>query len=185
MENSGDLVKETIKALGFDQPEKITKLKEFLKIGAGELEEISKMRPNLLKKYMPILDSTYAHLQKFPETNKFLPDEATIRHLKGAQMQYFENLLSGNYDQNYVNSVVRVGLAHVRIDLQPEWYLGTYAGFLNGVVSVLFEELEGDSFLSKFSSQSNEKTLKSIQTFVKILFLDFNTHLKILHRPTS
>ncbi|MFQ5542929.1 MAG: protoglobin domain-containing protein [Nitrospiria bacterium] len=172
------MMQESIKSLGLDDPNRINTFKEFLEIDQACCDEIQKIKPAADKVVTDVLDEIYNHLQKFPDTNKFLPDEATIRRLKGAQRAYFDGLMSGNYDMKYINNVVRVGLAHVRIDLKPEWYLGTYSKYLCLVIGALFNENDGSSFVSRLKGGSDKELLSSIQSLIKIFFLDMTLTIK-------
>jgi len=172
------MVVETIRSLGFDNPARMATTKKFLEIDESTCDRVRALKPTAEKHINHILDDIYTHLQRFPETGKFLPNEATIDRLKGAQRVYFTKLMSGNYDSEYLENVVRVGLAHVRIDLKPEWYLGTYSKYLCAVVASLFDESKGDSFFSRLKADSKGELREAIQALIKVFFLDMTLTIK-------
>ncbi len=60
-----------------------------------------------------------------------------IDHLKTAQYDHWKRLFSARFDQEYFNSVRRVGLAHVRIGLEPHWYIAGYNNVLQQVSVIM------------------------------------------------
>ncbi|GBD48268.1 globin-coupled sensor protein [Methylopila sp. Yamaguchi] len=84
-----------------------------------------------------ILDGFYAHLSSQPEL------AARVRgnepRLKSAQGGHWERLFSGAFDAGYFDSVRRIGMAHVRIGLEPRWYIGGYAFVQDRLFQILGE----------------------------------------------
>src|SRR5207302_4801567 len=78
----------------------------------------------------------YHHLFAAPETASFLSDPQLLARLKQSQMQYFRELVSGEYGEAYFEKRLRVGEAHQRIGLEPNWYLGAY----NLYIQICFPE---------------------------------------------
>ena len=74
-----------------------------------------------------ILDGFYDGLMARGETRAFFPTRELAAHAKAAQKAHWGRLLSGRFDQEYLDSAERVGRAHFRIQLPFELYLGGYA----------------------------------------------------------
>jgi rsbT co-antagonist protein RsbR len=88
-----------------------------------------------------IVEGLYELLLGHPESRTFFPDDATIRHVKKLQHQYFMGLFAGHCDLAYVEERLRVGAAHERIGLAPKWYIGAYGRYLRLLFDRLFAEL--------------------------------------------
>ncbi|MBN8909960.1 MAG: globin-coupled sensor protein, partial [Rhodospirillales bacterium] len=71
-----------------------------------------------------ILDAFYQHVSSVPALATLVGPH--LARLKPAQSQHWERLFSGRFDDDYFASVRRVGRAHVRIGLEPRWYIGGY-----------------------------------------------------------
>ena len=52
---------------------------------------------------------------------RLLEDPQLLARLENAQMSYFEELVSGNYDAEYFEKRVRVGEIHNAVGLEPKW----------------------------------------------------------------
>lgn len=72
----------------------------------------------------------YDSLLRYPELARLVPDAVTRDRLEATQATYFRRLFSGRYDRDYVLDRLRVGLAHDRVGLAPQWYLGAYSRYL-------------------------------------------------------
>lgn len=72
----------------------------------------------------------YQHLLAHPATARFLEDPELVARLKEEQMRYFQELVSGDYGEDYFERRLRVGEAHERVGLEPSWYLGAYNQYI-------------------------------------------------------
>jgi signal transduction histidine kinase len=94
-----------------------------------------------------IVDRLCAHFESFEEMKPLLAEEGSVERLKGHQRAYLLSLASGTYDDDYVRDRLRIGRAHSRIGLAPEWYLGAY-GLLLDLLLPLIHERFGDDVRS-------------------------------------
>lgn len=148
-------------------PATLQRRKAFLGLGEADMAPLHSLRERLAGQENHFLDAFYDHLLNFPETRRLLPDVATTLRLKQAQKRYFKQLLSGPYDWDYALERLRVGLAHQRVELAPQWYLGAYARYL----CLLLDELRDDM------DDPNAFLLQGFQTLLKVVFLDLGLAL--------
>ncbi len=106
----------------------------FLGYGPEDDRLLAEMHEFAVANVDAVVDEFYEHLLAFPETRELLRDPALIRRLKKLQREYFLQLTSAPLDAAYFESRLRVGAAHARINLRPEWYLGTYNLYLRLVI---------------------------------------------------
>src|ERR1051326_8188203 len=118
---SGDLLAQA----GFDEASRARRL-IFLGFGPEDEERLAELRAFAEDNVDGIVEEFYRHLMAFEETRRVLGGDEQITRLKALQRQYFLRMLEGDFDLRYFESRLRVGAAHARIDLHPEWYLGTY-----------------------------------------------------------
>jgi rsbT co-antagonist protein RsbR len=147
--------------LNLDSAE-IASRRSFFKLSDEDLARLASLRPFAEKVTDGIVEEFYALLLAHPETNRFFPDDATIRRVKATQRAYFLGLFAGRCDAAYVEDRLRVGAAHERIGLAPKWYLGAYRQYLEAIRNALKRELGDDAY--KF-----EEAYASIQ---RIVFFD-------------
>lgn len=100
---------------------------EFCEMDEGQRAVLAGARPFFDKCIGPALDRFYARAVITPETARFFRDAAHVERAKSAQILHWQTILSGRFDQEYYDSVRRIGSVHARIGLSPRWYIGAYA----------------------------------------------------------
>jgi diguanylate cyclase (GGDEF)-like protein len=136
MTTGPDAIASLLAELGLDEVE-ISERKAFLELDAADVAVLRQFRADLARdgEAAFFVDAFYAHLARFPRTQVLLRDDATVARLKRTQAQYFDRLLAGEYDEDYVQHRLRVGIAHERVGLSPTWYLGAYRKYLGALTA--------------------------------------------------
>jgi signal transduction histidine kinase len=139
--------------------------KEFLGISSEDERMISALRERFAEFAPRLAEGFYRHLLSHPETARLLEDPQLLARLKVAQMRYFEELVSGNYDAEYFEQRVRVGEIHNAVGLEPQWYLGSY----NQYVQLAFPF---------FAEQLGAPMPVALLALLKVIFLDIDLALQ-------
>ncbi|MBI3770137.1 MAG: hypothetical protein HY271_16815 [Deltaproteobacteria bacterium] len=134
----------------------------FLDYGPTDDALLAELHQFALAHVDTIVDEFYEHLLRFDETREILRDPAQVARLKTLQREYFLRLTSGRIDAEYFESRLRVGAAHARINLRPEWYLGTYNLYLRLVMNRL----------RAYCADDPERLTSMIAALSKVIFLD-------------
>ena len=69
----------------------------------------------------------YDKIAETPSLRTHFRDAAHMTSARSLQDLHWKKLWSGRFDQDYLESVRRVGKVHARIGLEPRWYVGSYA----------------------------------------------------------
>lgn len=144
------------------------KRKKFLQIEPRDIELIRNLHKALGKVPESIYDGFYEHLMAFEKTRAYFSDEKMIARLKKKQLAYFEELLSGTYDWNYLLSRLSIGYTHVQLDIVPLWYIGAYNRYIEEIRKVVRERLD----------KNREETMRSL---LKVMMLDMVLTLESYH----
>ncbi len=108
---------------------------------------LRELRP-LLERIMPgILDRFYARTRQQPALAALLADPSRMEAAKRAQASHWRRLVEGRFDDEYWASVRSIGLAHHRIGLSPDWYMGAYS-FVLGEFTTAIAENKAGMFIS-------------------------------------
>src|SRR5215470_3704684 len=134
----------------------------FVEFGPADEARLVELREFARDHVDEIVETFYAHLWKFDETRRILHDEAQVARLKGLQRAYFLRMIEGRLDAEYFESRLRVGDAHQRIDLAPEFYIGTYNLYLRLLMDRLRDHYRHDP----------DRLLALIGSLSKVIFLD-------------
>lgn len=166
MSSSGYEIGETVQKMMLDQGE-IRQRQEFLQITDVDLILLREIHDRLAEKQAFFIEAFYDHLLQFPPLRGMLQNAETLARLKQSQARYFGSLTCGEYGEDYVRDRLRVGVAHQRIGLEPQWYIGAYRKYLAELVPVLRQLLEDEP----------EKFLPTYEALLKIVCFDMTLAL--------
>jgi diguanylate cyclase (GGDEF)-like protein len=141
--------------------------KRFLEIGKDDLERIRDLRKYMGAIPTGIFDRFYNHLMAFSETKDYFQDREMIERLKHKHLLYFEKLLSGKYDREYLLSRLSVGYTHVQLNIVPLWYIGAYSIYIDEIRKI-----------AKESAKDAEETMQSL---LKVILLEIVLTLESYH----
>jgi len=100
-------------------------------------------------------------------------DADTLARLRSAQRRYVLDLFSGEYDLEYVNNRLRIGLVHKRIGVEPKLYLSA----IHTLTALLRETI-----VNAFGSDAERQPV--LTALDKLIFIDvtlvFETYIRSL-----
>ncbi|MEZ4226218.1 MAG: protoglobin domain-containing protein [Polyangiaceae bacterium] len=94
-------------------------LKRFLDFGDKDRDNLVALGPTMDTHASKITEGFYALLSQFPATAKHI--DGRVDALKKTHGAWMKGLVGGDYGDSYLESRWRIGLAHVRIGLEPYW----------------------------------------------------------------
>ena len=110
---------------------------DFIGIDNATREALRELRP-LIGKVLPgLLEQFYGHVGKYPNLTKMFSSQAAMGHARQAQHDHWMSLATAKFDDAYVASVTRIGLAHNRMGLEPRWYIGGYNALVAGLLGAI------------------------------------------------
>lgn len=145
----------------------VARRKAYLEITEADERRLREAHAHLQSHTKEIIDRFYEYLLAHEHTRAMLSDPGLVDRLKKLQAQYFLELTSGHYDLAYFENRLRVGRAHNRIGLSPEWYLGAYVKYLHIASDVLSSAFGGD----------HERYYRTIVSLTKVIYLDMGLAL--------
>ncbi|MBD1547553.1 globin-coupled sensor protein [Roseibium aggregatum] len=80
-----------------------------------------------------VLDEFYEHIADYEAMSRFFSSSNHMSQAKSRQIQHWELISSGSFDQTYFASVIRGGETHHRIGLDTRSYIGGYSFLLSRV----------------------------------------------------
>lgn len=145
--------------------------KAYLELTPADEQRLREVHPLLQEHADEIIDQFYSYLLAHTHTRKMLMVPGLIDRLKGLQRKYFAELTSGDYGIEYFENRLRVGEAHHRIGLSPEWYLGAYVKYLHIASDVLARVFPRD--INRF--------YRTLVSLTKVIYLDTGLALDAYH----
>ncbi len=147
----------------------------YLNITDEDCANVRVLRPAFAAQAREFAEKFYQHLLANPTTAGFLADPVQLDRLKELQVQYFTELLEGQFTQAYREKRLRVGWVHQHVGLEPVTYLGAYNQYIQ-LTFPLFVRAFGDNL---------ERVLPTLLSLVKIIFLDIGLALETYFRQAT
>jgi methyl-accepting chemotaxis protein len=142
----------------------------FAEISSETRLALAELRPLVMKVLPDVLDDFYVFLARFPEVNQHFSKPTVQERARTAQIGHWDQLLSGTFDEKYVESAERIGEVHHRLGLEPQWYITGYKKLLVGVI----RHIEV-SVTSRWPNQALfEKKAAMIDALVSVIMLDMD-----------
>ncbi|GAA0770392.1 globin-coupled sensor protein [Roseibium denhamense] len=112
---------------------------QFAEIDGGVVEGLRAIWPVIEKDIESILAAFYTHLRQHPEMADMVGTQQS--RLENAQKTHWRKLFLQGFDQDYVDSINRIGRVHSRIGLEPKWYIAGYKFVLVHLQEALIRKL--------------------------------------------
>ena len=131
--------------------------KAFISLTDSDIDLLTALHGPMKAYEDELIDGFYNHLMTFPTVSDILSSDALRTSLRNKQARYFRQLTSGQYDIDYAKNRLLVGLAHQRIGLTAEWYIGAYGVYLAMAALCIQRIYHGDNTLAAASISALNK----------------------------
>jgi hemoglobin-like flavoprotein len=122
------------------------KLKTLVNFKDEDIANLKALQPIVEKHGQAITDAFYDKLSTNPETAKMI--EGRVDALKKTHKAWMQSLVAGDYGQAYVESRWRIGMAHVRVGLDPFWVEGVMSFIRTAMEQALAKEIASPAELA-------------------------------------
>ncbi|MBL1142615.1 MAG: GGDEF domain-containing protein [Proteobacteria bacterium] len=115
----------------------IANRKGLLDLDTAALKLLSEYKVLIEDNVDAIVDEFYKKQTEIDEISLLIGDADTLFRLRNAQRKYVIDLFSGDYDIEYVNNRLRIGMVHKRIGVEPKLYLSAVKTLKELIIKVL------------------------------------------------
>ncbi|PTW58867.1 methyl-accepting chemotaxis protein [Breoghania corrubedonensis] len=116
-----------------------------------------------------IMRGFYVHVRTVDRLDALVKGDAG--RLAEAQKKHWGRLFSCSFDETYLESSRRIGLAHVKIGLEPAWYIGGYAFVMSRLVEIIGRK-------QRFSGVAAAQMIAAVN---KVVMLDMDLAISTYH----
>ena len=131
----------------------------FLDLGEEDVANLRHLGPLLEKHADNFVAAFYRHLLSFDSTRALLADPGVKERLLNLQREYLISLAGPAFDDAYFRGRLAIGETHMRVGLEPRWYLGAYSLYQRLLVPVIFEHFRTNTALVERIVVSLQKRL--------------------------
>ena len=134
----------------------------FLKLTADDAAAVKEVGDTVTKRVGEVIDDLYDHMIGTGRLAHLLDDPTKVANLKTAQKAYYGRMAEGPWDLEYYEDRLKIGHAHERVGLEPEYYLGAYAFMMTRLYRPLITRFQDDP----------EGLERALSALTRILFFD-------------
>jgi len=120
-------------------------LQQYVGWEPGDVDRVLAVRPYVEASFSALIDDFYAEIDRHPDARRVITGgEAQIARLKQSLHVWLQELLSGRYDQDYVERRWKVGYRHVEIGLPQVFTNAALSRLRRRLIVVLEENWRGE-----------------------------------------
>lgn len=135
--------------------------KAYVDLSEADIKLLKAALPTLKKHVDEVVEALYDKFLDVPHLARILNEGDRLIRLKQTQRAYFLQLFEGEYELPYVENRIRVGMAHHRINLDVNWYLGSYSLYIRLIMPILLGSIK-----------DTQKAQATFAAAIKIIHLD-------------
>ena len=119
------------------------------------------IQPVIVQHIDQIVDSFYEHIAAEELLMQIIDKNSSIERLKLTLNRHIQEMFSGRIDNAYYEQRSRIAAIHMRIGLEPKWYMCAFQNLLVSIVGLLDEAIE-----------DKRELVLAIQAVTKILSIE-------------
>jgi signal transduction histidine kinase len=140
--------------------ERYRELQSYVGWDEADARRVAASAPLLEPHLHALIDDFYEEIERHPNARKVITGgPAQIQRLKGTLIQWIRDLLSGCYDEAYVDRRWRVGWRHVEIGLEQVYTNVALSRLRTGLVRAIQDAWPGEEVTLKETVRSLNKLL--------------------------
>lgn len=147
---------------------------QFLGLDEETRQILCELKPNLEAEIPGILERFYRHIETWPQVNSLFESKASKARARQRQGEHWSTLLSAKFDDAFVEAVKRVGQAHFRIGLDPQWYIASYAYIIGELFTAVSKKYATDT-----SCKKPEERDKALGAVLRAALLDMELAISV------
>ncbi|WP_448646033.1 EAL domain-containing protein [Pseudomonas mohnii] len=140
-------LEELLRRIRLDHEEVVERFR-FLDWSAEDAERLGAAAQHMAPAQQAFVDHLYRHLANFSTPSALLRAPEVTARLKLSQVEYYQCLWGGPYDDTYVNGRLRIGVIHQQVGLELKWYLGSYRLYLDDMLKSVFGDSQNATLYS-------------------------------------
>jgi diguanylate cyclase (GGDEF)-like protein len=157
----------------------ITRRKEAFSLDEKDIAALVSVKAFMASELEAIIEEFYEHQVAIQEVSQLIGDADTLLRLKRSMKGYIMSLFAGQYDAEYVQGRLRIGMVHKRIGVSPKLYVSAFQKLLSMLRQRLMAQAKKDCGTCSHSVSALEKIM------MFDLVLVFDTYISSLMTEVS
>lgn len=146
----------------------------FLKIDATTSDRIKELKSQVERELPVALGRFYDQVKATPATGGLVATEAAMVEAKRVQSAHWGAIANGEFDSQYLVDVQNLSQAHLRVGLEPHWYVAGCGVIAEHLVSSIVADLWPKTFFRRGQEEAGKSAGAAVGALVKAIFLEMN-----------
>jgi methyl-accepting chemotaxis protein len=152
---------------------------DFMMLTERQCDGIRSLKPIVERELPNALAKFYKRMQAEPQVARFFSSDDQVKRAGRSQIDHWQNISSGRFDQTYAGSVKAIGKVHARIGLAPQWYIGGYAIIIEHLVTAAITETFTKGGLFSRPAMAPDEFAAALSGLIKAALLDMDLAISV------
>ncbi|WP_018924010.1 globin-coupled sensor protein [Salsuginibacillus kocurii] len=150
---------------------------DMIHLTKADLAHIQQLQPIITEHIEEVVDQFYDNLAKNSDLQFIIDDHSSTERLKQTLTVHIQELFNGVIDTAFVEKRLQIAKTHVRIGLQPKWYLSAFQDMLLSISSHIRTNVQ-DPYVAMDALESVSKLINLEQQLVLEAFEQENERIR-------
>ncbi|MGN7469420.1 globin-coupled sensor protein [Brevibacillus sp. SAFN-007a] len=106
-----------------------------------DLAIVKEIQPLIVRNIDKMVDFFYSNIETEPLLMSIVDKNSTIARLKGTLSRHITEMFNGCIDAAYIEQRSRIAIIHMRIGLEPKWYLSAFQNLFISILDILHQNI--------------------------------------------
>ncbi|WP_282936517.1 globin-coupled sensor protein [Paenibacillus sp. RC67] len=107
----------------------------------ADLSILRSIQPVIIEHIDHIVEAFYQSVISVKALEQMITDNSSLDRLKVTLQQHTIELFDGRIDNEFIQKRLRIADIHLRIGLEPKWYMGAFHNLQNAIMDVIFSNI--------------------------------------------
>ncbi|USG66781.1 globin-coupled sensor protein [Brevibacillus ruminantium] len=125
-----------------EQKSELVKQLSLINLTVEDLAVAKMLQPLVVQNIAEIVDFFYANLETEATLMEIIDKNSTIVRLKQTLTGHITEMFSGRIDRQYIEQRSRIAIKHLKIGLEPKWYMCAFQNLLISLIDLLDRHID-------------------------------------------
>ncbi|MGG0634696.1 globin-coupled sensor protein, partial [Bacillus pumilus] len=131
-----------IKRINFSDNTDIAKQIKMIDLTQHDLLILKQLNPIVQEDIARIVDKFYKNLEVESSLMHIIQDNSSVERLKKTLRIHISEMFAGVVDEAYVAKRIKIAQVHLRIGLQPKWYMAAFQDLLLSIMDLFAQHIQ-------------------------------------------
>ncbi|NEU32587.1 globin-coupled sensor protein [bacterium LRH843] len=127
----------TIDDVSINVSEEVQLQLDMIHLDKEDLVVVKELQPMIWENIEVIVSQFYKNLEQNSSLRTIINDNSSVERLRITLRKHINEMFSGKIDEDYIRQRIQIAEAHVRIGLEPKWYMCAFQDLLDSIINIV------------------------------------------------